>query len=170
MRRRISHVEQRRYTWRDVWRDLVPLLLLALLAYSYFADTPTTADLRRVEVKDRDTQRATAYRLCTRNKVDRAFAHGRLRGINVKGEPPRIPGPIQLERKARIKLSRLLMAPEYLPILDCAPNLQGLGAKPMSIGAQEKFMQRWSRKQTAPAERGVCPRSVIGGAVRADRC
>jgi hypothetical protein len=163
-------VERRRYTGRDIWRDLIPLVAIAFAAWGFLADTPSVSDLRRVEVKDRDTQRATAYRLCTRNKVDRAFAHGRLRGINVKGEPPRIPGPVQLEQKTRVRLSRLLMEPEYLPILDCRPNLVGLGAKPLSVLAQEKFIRRWSRKQTVPAERGVCPRSVIGGAVRADRC
>jgi hypothetical protein len=163
-------VERRRYGWRDVWRDIVPLLALLLFAFAYFVDTPTTADLRRVEVKDRDVQRATAFRLCTRNKVDRAFAHGRIRGIAVKGEPPLIPGAVQLSHTARIRLSRLLMQPAYLPILDCDPNLVGLGAKPLSIPAQEKFIRRWSMKQTRPVDRGVCPHSVIGGKITADRC
>lgn len=164
------YVERRRYSWRDLMQNTIMLLVLALLTYSYFSDTPTTADLRRVEVRDRDTQRATAFRLCTRNKVDRAFAHGRLRGIPIKGEPPAIPGPVQVKRSQRIRLSRLLMRPEFLPILDCEPNLEGLGAKPLSIAAQEKFLRRWSLKQVAPAERGVCPQSAFGAKVEADRC
>lgn len=166
----VSQVNRRRYGWRDVWRDLVPLIAIGFAAWGFLADTPTVSDLRKVEIKDRDTQRATAYRLCTRNKVDRSFAHGRLRGINVKGEPPAIPGPVQLERRERVRISRLLMQPAYLPILDCEPNLEGLGAKPMSIAAQERFMRRWSLKQTLPAERGVCPHSAIGVKVSADRC
>jgi hypothetical protein len=163
-------VNKRRYGWRDVWRDLVPLLALLLVGFAYFSDTPTTSDLRRVEIRDRDTGRATAYRLCTRNKVDRAFAHGRIRGIAVRGEPSQVPGIPTLEHKARIRLSRLLMHAPFLPILDCNPNLRGFGAKPLPIPEQERFLRRWSQRQIPPAEIGVCPHSAIGDAIAPDRC
>lgn len=164
----VRYAEKRRYGWRDVWRDLVPLVAIAFAMWGFLADTPTVSDLRRIEVRDRDTSRATAFRLCTRNKVDRAFAHGRMRSIPVKGEPAgRL---VRLDRETRIQLSRLLMAPEYLPILDCRPNLRGLGARPMSVAAQEKFMRRWSMKRTLPAERGVCPGAVIGDEIQPDHC
>lgn len=168
--RKLTHRERRSYTPHDFWRDFVPLLVIALGAWVLLVGTPSEKDLSRVEKRDRDTQRATAYRLCTRNKVDRAFAHGRIRGIAVRGEPSQVPGIPTLERRTRIQLSRLLMHPDFLPILDCTPNLKGLGAAPMSVKAQERYMRAWGMRNLPPAEIGVCPHSAIGGAVRRDRC
>jgi hypothetical protein len=167
---KLTRHERRSYTPHDFWRDFVPLLVIGLGAWVLLVGTPSEKDLRAVEKRDRDTQRATAYRLCTRNKVDRAFAHGRIRGISVRGEPSQVPGIPTLERRARIQLSRLLMRPGFLPILNCAPNLEGLGAAPMSIAEQERFLRAWSRRYLPPAEIGVCPHSAIGGAVQRDRC
>lgn len=168
--RNLTRHERRRYTLHNFRRDFISLLVIAAGAWVLISGTPSEKDLRRVEKRDRDTQRATAYRLCTRNKVDRAFAHGRIRGIAVRGEPSQVPGIPTLERKTRIQLSRLLMHPDFLPILDCTPNLRGLGAAPMSVAAQERYMRAWGMRHLSPAEIGVCPHSAIGGAVQRDRC
>jgi hypothetical protein len=120
-----------------------------------------TEDVKRVEKLDRDVQRATAYRLCSRNAADRAFAHASIRQLPVKGGPP----PQQLspdERESRRAVSRLLMDDSFLPILDCSPNLEGKGAKPLSIPKQEKYMHNWRLNRLTGAERGVCPDSTFG--------
>jgi hypothetical protein len=80
-----------------VWRDAVPLALMALFVWAFLIGTPTQNDLKRVEKADRDTSRATAFRLCTRNKVDRAYAHARERGLVIAGLPH--PPPHELEER-----------------------------------------------------------------------
>jgi hypothetical protein len=163
MRRRISHVEQRRYGWRDAWRDLVPLFVVILLAFL----------LHDLEIRDRNAQRATAYRLCTRNKDDRAYAHARERGLAIKKSDgswiPARPMTAAERRRARDN-SRVLMETPLLPILDCAPNARGHGAKPLPLAKQESYMNRWRLRGLAPAEYGVCPGSMIGDTAPADRC
>jgi hypothetical protein len=79
----IGHPERRRYTRRDLWRDFVPVALMILFVWAILIGTPSQNDLKRVERTDRNTGRATAYRLCTRNKDDRAYAHTRERGLAI---------------------------------------------------------------------------------------
>lgn len=99
---------------------------------------------QQVEAKDRDTSRGTAYRLCTRNRIDRAFAHSSIR----KRDP---------------EIDRQLMGPLYLPILNCEPNLTGHGATTMPVDEQLAFVKRWERGDLTAEERGVCPGSTFGG-------
>jgi hypothetical protein len=166
-------VERRRYGWRDVWRDLVPLVAVLLFAYGYVADTPTVADLRRVEVKDRNTQRTTAFRLCTRNKDDRAYAHARERGLAIKRKDGTWIKAVPMTPKERMRrrdFSRALMDTPLLPVLDCDPNVSGLGAVPMPVARQEAYMNDWRKRGLAPVEYGVCPKSAFGRPVYPDRC
>jgi hypothetical protein len=79
----VDYPERRRYTRRDVWRDFVPVALMLLFVWAIVIGTPSQNDLKRVERTDRNTGRATAYRLCTRNKDDRAYAHTRERGLAI---------------------------------------------------------------------------------------
>jgi hypothetical protein len=135
--------------------------------------TPSQNDLKRVERTDRNTGRATAYRLCTRNKDDRAYAHTRERGLAIlKADGTWIPAaPMTArERLERRDTSRALMATRLLPILDCDPNVSGLGASPLPVSAQEDYMNRWRFGKLAPVEFGVCPRSSFGRPVFPDRC
>jgi hypothetical protein len=164
-----SHVDRRRYTWRDYWRDAVPLMLMALFVWAIVLGTPTQKDLQRVERADRDTARATAFRLCTRNRVDRAYAHARERGLVIAGlpHPPRMSFA---ERRLRRMFSRLLMDPHLLPILDCEPNVMGHGARPLPVRDQERFVRQWARRVLPEVALGICPDSTIPGAPSSRRC
>jgi hypothetical protein len=170
----IDHPERRRYGGRDVWRDAVPLARWPSgFAWVILIGTPSQSDLRHVERVDRDTGRATAFRLCTRNKDDRAYAHTRERGLAIlKADGTWIPAtPMSAsERLAAPRHVRALMAKNLLPILDCDPNVQGVGASPLPISAQEDYMNRWRMGKLAPVEYGVCPRSSFGRPVFPDRC
>jgi hypothetical protein len=181
----IRHPERRRYSGRDIWRDAVPVALMALFVWAVLIGTPSQNDLKRVERIDRDTSRATAFRLCTRGKADRAYAHARERGIPIAGlpKPPPMKPP---ERRLRRMFSRLLMDPHLLPILDCAPNVEGHGARPLPISAppkgckaatavgrcatQEAFVRAWAARTLDGVNLGVCPSSIIGGRAEPDRC
>jgi hypothetical protein len=169
----VDYPERRRYTRRDVWRDFVPVALMLLFVWAIVIGTPSQNDLKRVERTDRNTGRATAYRLCTRNKDDRAYAHTRERGLAIlKADGTWIPAaPMTArERLERRDTSRALMATRLLPILDCDPNVSGLGASPLPVSAQEDYMNRWRFGKLAPVEFGVCPRSSFGRPVFPDRC
>lgn len=167
------HVNRRRYTVRDVWRDAVPLVLILLFAWVIVIGTPSQNDLKHVEAVDRNTGHATAFRLCTRNKIDRAYAHTRERGLAIrKADGTWIPAtPMSpKERRRRRDISRALMDTARVPILDCDPNVTGLGAAPLPVSAQEDFMDKWRLGELAPVEYGVCPKSSFGLPVFPDRC
>jgi hypothetical protein len=165
----IDHPERRRYGRRDLWRDAVPIALMILFVWAIIIGTPTQNDLKRVERTDRDTSRATAFRLCTRNRVDRAYAHARERGLVIAGlpHPPRMSFE---ERRLRRMFSRLLMDPHLLPILDCEPNVMGHGARPLPVRDQERFIRQWAHRTLPGVDLGVCPGSTIGGPANPDRC
>jgi hypothetical protein len=165
----IRHPERRRYSGRDIWRDAVPVALMALFVWAVLIGTPSQNDLKRVERTDRDTSRATAFRLCTRGKADRAYAHARERGIPIAGLPK--PPPMKpAERRLRRMFSRLLMDPHLLPILDCDPNITGHGARPLTVAQQESYMRHWAARTLDGVDLGVCPSSIIGGRADPDRC
>lgn len=105
----------------------------------------TNRKLARVEANDRRRTFSTAFRLCTRGKVDRAFAHSR---VALRGGPP--------------GFSRFLEGIRGLPILNCAPNLRGLSASPLSPRAQRAFTRRWAAGRVTGAQAGICPDSRIG--------
>lgn len=165
----VRHVERRRYGWRDAWRDLVPLALMLMFAWLLLGGTPSESDLRRVEKMDRDTARATAFRLCTRNKVDRAYAHAVTRGLVIAGlpHPPRMSSE---QRRFRRLFSELLMSDHLLPILDCEPNVTGHGARPLPVPEQERFVRRWAHRTLQGVDLGICPESTIPGAPSSRRC
>jgi hypothetical protein len=165
----VDHPERRRYGWRQFWRDVVPLLAMIGFVWAFLVGTPSESDLKRVERMDRDTARATAFRLCTRNKVDRAYAHARERGLVIAGlpHPPRMN---REERRFRRLFSELLMDSHLLPILDCEPNVVGHGARPMPVRDQERFMRAWARRTLPDVDLGVCPESTIPGPPNSRRC
>jgi hypothetical protein len=165
----VRHVERRHYGWHEVWRDLMPIALIGAFAWLLLGGTPSENDLKRVERADRDTARATAFRLCTRNKVDRAYAHARERGLVIAGlpHPPRMSFQ---ERRLRRMVSRLLMDSRLLPILDCAPNVKGHGARPLPIPEQERYVREWAHRTLPGVDLGVCPGSTIPGPPDANRC
>jgi hypothetical protein len=101
-----------------------------------------------VERADRDQNRVTAYRLCSRNTVDRAFAHSRVR--------------MSAGRAAVAELEKTTS----LPILDCKPNLRGRGAKVLLPREQRVFVRRWEQGKLSAEERGICPRAVFGGSTK----
>lgn len=152
--------DRRRYTLRDFWQDFVPAIAVGLAAYAVisFVDQrdvdrelrEVDVELRAIEQRDRDANRATAFRLCTRNKIDRAFAHSFS-----------LDEPDELRR---------LQAEEGLPILNCDPNLRGQGATPLSPEDQREFVERWMAGALRPVELGICPQSHIGQRQRPDRC
>lgn len=107
--------------------------------------------VRAVEKRDRDSSRATAFRLCSRNTVDRAFAHSRVASVNPQA-------------------ARLLENPVFLPILDCKPNLRGISAKPLSPKAQRAFVRRWEEGKLTGPQRGICPNTRIGLPVTDTNC
>lgn len=173
-----SHASQRRRTHED-WRTWVLAVLLLSLSVTGFgscraADAARDAnraveDVAGVERQDRDTNRATAFRLCSRNKIDRAYAHARERGIPIEGLPA--PRPMsRAERRLRVSISRSLMQTPSLVILDCEPNLMGHGARPLPIAEQERFMRRWAAHKLTDEELGICPASRLEGEHPAGRC
>ena len=108
----------------------------------------TMAKVERIEERNRQTNNATAFRLCSRNSIDRAFAQSFA------------------DRQER----KRLQGPHGIPILDCDPNLHGQGAKVLPPGAQDAFVERWQRRRLSPIERGICPESRIGGRGEATNC
>ena len=149
---------------REDWRFWVLGVLLAALTVSGGTAglaLHNTGELASVERRDRDTNRNTAYRLCSRNKADRAYAHARERGIAIKGLPA--PRPMSAtERRIRVRVSRALMHTPLLSILDCKPNLTGHGARPLPIADQEAYMRAWAAGELSNEEIGVCPDSRVG--------
>lgn len=108
----------------------------------------TVAKVERVEARNRETNNATAFRLCSRNSIDRAFA----------------------QSFATPEERRRYQGPHGIPILNCDPNLHGKGAKILSPGAQNEFVERWQRRRLSAVERGICPGSTIGGQGEATNC
>ena len=106
-------------------------------------------EIREVEKTSQDASRATAFRLCSRNAVDRAFAQSFT--------PP---GP---ER-------RKLQSKHGIPILDCEPNLRGLGAQVLSHRDQDVFVRRWVTRNLSDVERGICPGSRFDDKQSSYRC
>jgi hypothetical protein len=159
---------------KDNNRNLIDILMVAVgilivlvagisVAAWRASDRATRAaeEIEKVEREDRDVARMTAFRLCSRNTADRAFSHARIRGIPVPGaEDSR--GITPEEIKSRRALSRELMKPVYIPILDCSPNLRGMGAKTQSIAEQENYLKRWAAGKLTGPERGVCPGQKFG--------
>jgi hypothetical protein len=142
---------------RSLWQNLVPLLALALAAYSVIGAEGNSDYARkvardaadrvaRVERADRDAQRLTAFRLCSRNRADRAFAHW----ATTAGRPA---------SEAR-RIRRMWLEPlNRIPILGCEPNLRGRGARPLTPREQRRFVRRWTRGEVTLRELGVCPNS-----------
>jgi hypothetical protein len=125
-------------------------------------------EIGQLETTNVDSNRATAYRLCTRNKVDRAFAHARIRGYQIDGIP--LEHRTRAQQLALEQASTLLMASEYLPILNCTPNLKGKGAVPMPISEQIKFVKAWAEGKLTGVQVGVCPGSTIGRKATPNTC
>jgi hypothetical protein len=111
-----------------------------------------TERIGRIEQTDRNSSRATAYRLCARNMVDRAFAHS------------------SIQRGAGMKAVRRLERVDGIPILDCLPNLEGKGARPMSRSGQRAFVKRWEDGKLSGPELGICPFSEIGLPISSRHC
>jgi hypothetical protein len=138
-------------------RALIDLLAVAVVALLLVVSVvaavafKTAGEVKGVEVQDRNASRATAYRLCSRNAVDRAFAHSRVG----QQQPDAV---------------KVLEDPLVLPILDCSPNLQGLGARPMPPREQREFVRRWEQGKLTGPERGICPNRKIGSPVSPDHC
>lgn len=126
----------------------VCLLIILIVAATTLRNA---SDIRRVEINDRDTARATAFRLCSRGQIDRAFAHSRIRDAG---------GSAAL---------RELEQPAALPILDCKPNLIGFPARPLTPDAQRRFVQRWEQQRLTAAELGLCHQR-IGTRITATTC
>jgi hypothetical protein len=147
---------------REDWRTwgigaLLVCLFLGGVGVAYATDaardaTKAVEEVRAIEVKDRNTNRNTAYRLCSRNAVDRAFAHSSVRRnlARAQGEA------------AADAAVRELQRPDVLPILNCKPNLVGKGAAPMTPAQQHEFVRRWELHRLSAEERGVCPGSRVG--------
>lgn len=151
-RRRQGTAKDRRDTERWLIFGLF-LFNLIFMCVAIFVGARVLGEVSRVEKNDRASQRATAFRLCSRNAVDRAFAHSRVR------------------RAAGLWALRPLEQKGGIPILNCAPNLDGQGASPLSVHAQRDFVRRWERHELADSELGICPRSRIGeGADKANKC
>lgn len=148
-------------------RDLLPLIAIAIAAYAVLGAGKTsdeaaqkaqtaaqqarrnTTRLVIVEQADRDAQRRTSFRLCTRNRDDRAFAWDRTEAaILARGERPR-------------QTLRDLSSPFVLPILDCEPNLTGHGAGIWPFRRQLKFLRAWQARRLPLRDLGVCPNTRI---------
>ena len=129
-----------------------------------FSETVKTVEdsvekIEEIERENSDTNRATAFRLCTRDMVQRATLHAFIRGMEFEGTPK---PPQEPQQKAfRLKYSRALMDPAYLPILDCDPNLQGHGARPISLADQERFVRDLTTRRLTDVQRGICPGSNL---------
>lgn len=101
-----------------------------------------------IEVRDRVTAYRTAFRLCARERADRAFAHSSIlqsmerQHISLK--------QIELEQ-------RKLEDSHGIPILNCDPNLKGFSASEWAPAQQRKFVKRWELHQLPLEELGVCP-------------
>jgi hypothetical protein len=108
--------------------------------------------IARNEERDRDTARATAYRLCSRNAVDRAFAHR------------------EFKKRAGVKAMIMLQDVKELAILDCKPNLYGFAAAPMKMPQYLSFMYRYEHHQLTLEELGICPKTPIGSKLVPGRC
>lgn len=134
----MTEVTRRQLWFQNITFSLVILLLLAVVGYLLY----------QVEENNRDTNRATAYRLCTRDIINRAYQQS-------------IAKP-----EERVMLERI----EGLPILDCTPNLEGLGARPLSSDAQREFVRRWQDGELSRQELGICPNSIIGESGSATKC
>lgn len=133
------------------------LIALLITSVAGILGLVTARRVQKVEKEDRDVARASAFRLCTRNKVDRAFAHSSMQHSDPKKTPW---GP---------KVSYKLMDKQYLPILNCEPNLRGLGAVPLPREEQQAFIDRWEAGELKDIERGVCPYSKFGQ-ISPDHC
>jgi hypothetical protein len=120
---------------------LVLICVATFVGASLLADVNTAVKrIEQVEADNQRVDRATAYRLCSRNAVDRAFA----------------------QSFATPDERRALQGPHRLPILDCSPNLEGKGAKPLAPSLQDEFVKRWKSRSLTPEERGICPGSTFG--------
>lgn len=132
-----------------VFFSLTLMIVAVAVGASLLRDVNNAVErIERVEAKNNRATRATAFRLCSRNAVDRAFAQSFSEGR---------------ERRA-------LQDPHVLPILDCRPNLEGRGAEPLSPAAQDEFVRRWQQRKLSDVERGICPGSVIGEEQRPESC
>jgi hypothetical protein len=133
------------------WLAAVVALLMAAWAL-WGAETKTDRQILRVEQQNEINNRTTAYRLCNRNMVDRAFAHSRIKaGGGQEALPP---------------LERI----DGIPILNCQPNLSGRGASKLNTKAQRDYVDRWERGQLTREELGICPQSVFGDLAAATDC
>jgi hypothetical protein len=125
---------------------------LILMCVAIFVGAQLLRTVAEVEKTDRVSARATAYRLCSRNSVDRAFAHSRV----MMAGGLRALAPLEDEHG--------------IPILDCTPNLDGRGAVPLPIHAQRDFVRRWERHELTNSELGICPGSHIPAQTRVNEC
>lgn len=144
----------------DRWLAGLVAFLIALVSVACFVGWSAIQDVAEVEKQDRETNRATAYRLCSRNAVDRAFAHS-----SVRRNLTRTQGKAAADA-AIAELQRV----EVLPILDCEPNLEGRGAAPMTPTQQTEFVGRYERGELTPEERGICPGSRLENETEPGRC
>lgn len=153
---------------RVTWDQIVALIAIAAATVavvkasgesSHAVDVASSTDrrLERNERNDRDDLRAAAYRLCVRNKVDRAFAHSRIAGA--------------LRGRARERALRDLERLDGLPILDCTPNLQGRGARPLPPAQQRAYVRAWEQHKLPAPALGICPSSKVPGRIQSpERC
>jgi hypothetical protein len=127
-----------------LWRRLLPAVTVIIAALALYV---VIQRLEQVERRDRDTARRASYRLCARNRADRAFAHASV--------TRRLSGP------AQARALRALEDPEGIPILDCGANLRGGGARLMAPAAQRAFVEKWIRGELTLPELGICPESTV---------
>lgn len=140
--------------WRGIIRDALTALAVLFGALAlYFASgrvanteriAKRTADkVRRLDLRDRDSLRRAAYRLCARGRADRAEVQWRA------------------IRARRFRELRRLQDPHGRPILDCEPNLEGHGAAYLPADQQTAFARAWAAGAISLPELGVCPKSML---------
>jgi hypothetical protein len=136
----------------DRWLGGLILFLVVVSTVAILLSLVGLHWINQNETRDRDTARATAYRLCSRNAIDRAFAHK------------------EVKRRAGVKVMLMLQDVKELAILNCRPNLYGFAAVPMKMPQYLNFMYRYEHHQLTSEELGICPKTPIGAKLVPGRC
>lgn len=143
--------DRRQPSWVP-WAASLFTAIAILTAVATIIAFENARELGKVEKRDRATSRTTAFRLCSRDNVDRAREH------------------LTTRRREGAAAEAELERPDGNPILDCSPNLNGTGAIPWPPGVQRDFVDRYRDHRLTPSERGVCPGTVLGNPDDALKC
>jgi hypothetical protein len=150
---------------RDLFKFVAALVLCLILALGAFAYSQWRTNNRidksqadiventiRIEAQDRaDTVRLrrTDARICARDNLERAEIH-----VAYSQETP-LPPPesfgqqssilaVLLEGARKVQINGLKRVRRTLPILECAPHLEGKPAFPLSPKLQKRFVKLYS--------------------------